>query len=58
MIYRKGRELSATYLVGRAVLYIYHKGRLAWEWITAFIFTMDGFGVQTKDGYIIKCKDQ
>lgn len=31
---------------------------IVWDWITAFLFTKDGFGIQTKDGYIIKCKDQ
>ena len=29
-----------------------------WEKIYSFIFSFDGFGLQTKDGYIIKCKDQ
>ena len=29
-----------------------------WERIISFIFSFDGFGIQTKDGYIIKCKDQ
>lgn len=32
--------------------------KLVWEYIFSFIFTSDGFGIQTKDGYIIKCKDQ
>lgn len=32
--------------------------KLIWERITAYFFSSDGFGIQTKDGYIIKCKDQ
>lgn len=44
--------------MGRAALYVYKKGRLAWEYIVGYIFSSDSFAVQTKDGYIVKCKDQ
>lgn len=46
------RQVVTSYILKGGVL------KLVWEWITAFIFTSDGFGIQTKDGYIIKCKDQ
>ena len=58
MIYEKGRAWAARYYMGRATLYVYKKGRLAWEYIVGYIFSSDSFAVQTKDGYIIKCKDQ
>lgn len=47
MIYRKGRELAATYRVGRAVLIIYQKGRLAWELISSTF--LDRFGDVFRD---------
>lgn len=57
-LYNNGRTLNEGYRSGGAWQAIYHCGQLAWEAIIAFLFTSDGFGVQTKDGYIIKCKDQ
>lgn len=50
MIYRKGRELVATYRVGRAVLAIYHKGRLAWESISSTFLDRFGNAFYGKNG--------
>lgn len=58
MEFIKGREYSERFINGTHVLEIYRLSRLAWEWITAFIFTKDGYGIKTSDGYIVKCKDQ
>lgn len=42
----------------RMIAYIYKGAKLVWGLIVGFIFTRDGYSIQSKDGYIIKCKDQ
>lgn len=44
--------------VRREIAYVYHQGKVVWELIKGFIFDKFGFAIQTKDGYIIKAKDQ
>lgn len=62
-IYSQDRELDNCYYVGtdnrfRAIDYIYYQGRLIWELIIGFLFSKDGASLQSKDGYILKAKDQ
>ena len=35
-----------------------NKPRLLWELIQSYIFTSDGYGIVTSDGYALKCNDQ
>ena len=42
----------------RIITYVYYQGRKLWELIIGFLFTKDGFSLQTKDGTILKTKDQ
>ena len=42
----------------RTLTAIYLGGRKVWELIVGFIFTKDGFSINTKDDYIVKCKGQ
>lgn len=42
----------------RQITYVYYQGRKLWELIIGFLFTKDGYSLQTKDDYILKAKDQ
>lgn len=54
VVVQGGRRIFAS----RVIVVIGGVARVVWELIVSFIFTRDGFGLQTRDGYIIKCKDQ
>ena len=45
-------------VIKRTITKIYYKGYLIWELIVGFIFTHDKFAIKTKDGFMVKCKDQ
>lgn len=42
----------------RVITYIYYQGRIIWELIIGFLFSKDEYSLQSKDGYILKAKDQ
>ena len=42
----------------RAITYIYYRGRIIWELIIGYLFSKDGYSLQSKDGFILKAKDQ
>lgn len=44
--------------IHREITYVYHKGRMLWELIIGFLFSKDGYSLQSKDGFILKAKDQ
>lgn len=37
---------------------LYHNLNLLWKRIVGYIFTKDNYSIKTKDGFVIKCKDQ
>ncbi len=42
----------------REIAVVYMGGRLLWEKIRGFLFSKDGYSMQSKDGYLLKTKDQ
>ncbi len=42
----------------REIVSVYRDGRLLWELIIGFLFSKDGYSLQSKDGYVLKAKDQ
>ena len=42
----------------REITYIYWRGRVVWELIIGFLFSKNGHSLQSRDGYILKAKNQ
>lgn len=42
----------------REIAYVYKKGKMIWELIIGFLFSSNGYSLQSKDGFILKAKDQ
>lgn len=62
-VFNQERELDNLYYVdngGRQTVidYVYHQGQLIWELIIGFLFSKGNESLQSKDGFIIKAKDQ
>lgn len=42
----------------REITYVYFRGRKVWELIAGFLLTKNEYYLQSKDIYVLKCKDQ
>jgi hypothetical protein len=42
----------------REITYVYRQGRRVWELIIGFLYSLNGFSLNSKDGYILKAKNQ
>lgn len=40
------------------ITYVYRGSKKLWELIIGYLFSKDGYSLQSKDGYILKAKDQ
>jgi len=63
MIRNKDKDIDDIHYIDpsgihREITYVYHQGRLLWELIIGFLFDKTGYSLQSKDGYILKAKDQ
>lgn len=63
MIKAKDKTIDDIYFIEpngtrRIISYVYQKGSKLWELIIGFLFSKDGYTLQSKDGYILKAKDQ
>lgn len=58
MIYSNGKELSSAFFRGKAIAYIYYKGKLVWEATSHFYTFSDDYREQFENGYIAKFEDQ
>lgn len=63
MIIKSDRNIEALYYsdqygIPHEIITVYFRGREVYEVIIGFLFTKDGFSLQSKDGFILKAKDQ
>lgn len=42
----------------REITYVFYRGRMVWELIIGFLFSRNGYSLQSKEGFILKAKDQ
>ena len=61
--FNQDRQLDNLYYTDndnrhRIITYIYYRGHVIWELIIGFLFSKDGYSLQSKDSYILKAKDQ
>lgn len=42
----------------REITYVYWRGRKVWELIIGFLFSRDGYSLQSNEGFILKAKNQ
>lgn len=42
----------------RQIVYVYYRGRKLWELIIGFLYDKTGYSLNSKDGFILKAKDQ
>lgn len=57
------KELSEIYCHDseneeRKITKVYHGGKLIWEYILGYLQTKNGYMLQCKGNFIIKCKNQ
>lgn len=63
MIIHRGKETENVYFSDQnseiiPIDFAYNKAIMVWELIVGFLFSKGGFSLQSKDGYILKAKNQ
>lgn len=54
----EGVDVDHVYCRGKEIDYVHYKGKQMWEHIIGYLFDKTGHSLQSKDGYILKAKNQ
>lgn len=63
MIHFQDKDISGIHYTDkdgnyREITAVYHRDSLVWELMRGFLFSKEGYALMSKDGFILKAKDQ